>query len=98
MRTAMTTAIWPPKSTYDRRRDARYQIPAEKQRLNETYGPAKFYGWSEDKARQVSVRERALNWPRFQGQGFNLDLGNGQAAKSSPLRARSIRATVSATP
>ncbi|MDP7379790.1 MAG: nitroreductase family protein [Alphaproteobacteria bacterium] len=58
---------------YDRRRDARYQIPAEKQRLNETYGPAKFYGWSEDKARQVSVRERDQLARFMRAQGFNLD-------------------------
>ena len=58
---------------YDRRRNARYQIPAEKQRLNETYGPANFYGWSEDKARQVSVRERDQLARFLRAQGFNLD-------------------------
>ena len=39
---------------YDRRRDARYRIPAERQREVERFGIADFYGWSEDKARQYS--------------------------------------------
>jgi len=44
---------------YDRRRDAVYTIPAEKQRHVDEYGVADFYGWSEDKARQTSRPERA---------------------------------------
>ena len=39
---------------YDRRRDARYRVPAERQRAVERFGVADFYGWSEDKARQYS--------------------------------------------
>jgi len=57
---------------YDRRRDRRYSIPAEKQRLVERYGHAEFYGWSEDKARQVSVNERDSLRRFLEDQGFNL--------------------------
>lgn len=58
---------------YDRHRDSAYHIPAEKQRMNDTYGEAAFYGWSEDKARQVSVRERDGVGPYLRRKGFNLD-------------------------
>lgn len=42
---------------YDRRRAARQ--PYSKQRGVERYGQPGFYGWSEDKARQYAVSERA---------------------------------------
>ncbi len=42
---------------YDRRRDA--SMPYDTQRYTGEYGQAAFYGWSEDKARQVSKPERA---------------------------------------
>src|SRR5262245_39147162 len=42
---------------YDRRRHATQ--PYRKQRHAERHGTADFYGWSEDKARQYSVTERA---------------------------------------
>ena len=58
---------------YDRRRDARYSIPAEKQRLTAEHGIAGFYGWSEDKARQVSVTEREQLSAYLRRKGFNLD-------------------------
>ena len=58
---------------YDRRRDAVFHIPAEKQRMDATYGRAEFYGWSEDKARQVSVRERDGVGPYLRRKKFNLD-------------------------
>ena len=58
---------------YDRRRDARYRIPADRQREVERFGVADFYGWSEDKARQYSRAAR----PGFRGylrrQGFALE-------------------------
>ncbi len=57
---------------YDRRRDAVYSIPPEKQRDLERYGTAEFYGWSEDKARQVSHKERDNLRAFLEKQGFNL--------------------------
>ena len=57
---------------YDERRDNRFSIPPEKQRLTETYGVAKFYGWSEDKARQVSTTERDQLANYLTKRGFNL--------------------------
>jgi nitroreductase/FMN reductase [NAD(P)H] len=58
---------------YDRRRDAVYSIPPEKQRRRERYGIAAFYGWSEDKARQVSLRERGQLAAVLRRQGFRFD-------------------------
>ena len=57
---------------YDRRRDARYSIPAEKQRQTERFGVANFYGWSEDKARQVSQPERTQLAEFLKAKGFRL--------------------------
>lgn len=57
---------------YDRRRDRRYSIPREKQRQSERFGLAEFYGWSEDKARQVSERERDTLARFLERQGFDL--------------------------
>ena len=57
---------------YDRRRDARFSLPVEKQRDTEAFGVADFYGWSEDKARQVSVRERDQLAAYLIRKGFNL--------------------------
>ncbi len=57
---------------YDRRRDARYSIPDEKQRLVDEFGIADFYGWSEDKARQVSRAEREQLASHLVRKGFNL--------------------------
>ncbi len=58
---------------YDRNRDARYSVPAEKQRDRERWGTADFYGWSEDKARQVAVSERDDFGAFVRRQGFRLD-------------------------
>lgn len=57
---------------YDRRRDARFSIPQEKQRDTATHGVANFYGWSEDKARQVSITEREQLAAYLTRKGFNL--------------------------
>jgi nitroreductase len=57
---------------YDRRRDARFSIPQEKQRDVDTHGVANFYGWSEDKARQVAVTEREQLAAYLTRKGFNL--------------------------
>lgn len=58
---------------YDKRRDARFSIPTEKQRKTEEFGVANFYGWSEDKARQVSTKERDQLASYLTKRGFNLD-------------------------
>ena len=57
----------------DRRRHSQQPIAPEKQRLKRQYGVADFYGWSEDKARQVSVTERADFGNYVRKQGFKLD-------------------------
>lgn len=58
---------------YDKRRDERFSIPSVSRRLNKVYGEAEFYGWSEDKARQVSTAERE-NLGRFvRAQGIRTD-------------------------
>jgi nitroreductase/FMN reductase [NAD(P)H] len=43
---------------YDRRRDARHSIPENDWRQVGRFGKPSLYGWSEDKARRVSVPER----------------------------------------
>lgn len=58
---------------YDRRRDARHSIPPEEQRHRDEYGTAPFYGWSEDKARQVSRTERETLGAFVRGRKFCLD-------------------------
>ena len=57
---------------YDRRRHARAPIPQAEQRLKKAYGVADFYGWSEDKARQVSQAERADFGSFLRRRGFSL--------------------------
>ena len=58
---------------YDRRRDARYSIPAEKQRDLDSLGTAPFYGWSADKARQVMHRDRDDLAAYLRGRRFRLE-------------------------
>ena len=55
---------------YDRRRHA--SQPYRKQRHADRYGNADFYGWSEDKARQYSVSERADFGAFVRSKRFNL--------------------------
>ena len=55
---------------YDRRRDAR--LPYRRQRNPERFGKTDFYGWSEDKARQYCVPERADFGAFFRYKGFSL--------------------------
>jgi nitroreductase/FMN reductase [NAD(P)H] len=57
---------------YDRRRDARHAIAASEQRMTARDGPASFYGWSEDKARQVSEPERSGFGAFLRRRGFSL--------------------------
>ena len=56
---------------YDRRRHA--LLPLRKQRGVEQWGEAPFYGWSEDKARQYGVPERADFGAFIREKGFSLD-------------------------
>ncbi|MBI4207408.1 MAG: nitroreductase family protein [Betaproteobacteria bacterium] len=56
---------------YDRRRHALQ--PYRRQRHTERYGQAAFYGWSEDKARQYSVPERADFGAFIRAKRFKLD-------------------------
>lgn len=58
---------------YDRRRAARHAPPKESWRDVETWGEPDFYGWSEDKARQVAVTERDNLGPFVRGQGIKTD-------------------------
>jgi FMN reductase [NAD(P)H] len=56
---------------YDRRRAA--VRPYRKQRDITRFGDAPFYGWSEDKARQYAVPQRADFGAFVRAQGFRLD-------------------------
>lgn len=67
--TGLATAI----EDYDRRRNEQQPIAREKQRDPERFGHQEAYGWSEDKARQVSEREREDFGRYLREQGFRLD-------------------------
>ena len=56
---------------YDRRRAA--SRPYRNQRDVPRFGRAAFYGWSEDKARQYAVAQRADFGAFVRAQGFHLD-------------------------
>jgi nitroreductase/FMN reductase [NAD(P)H] len=56
---------------YDRRREAAQ--PYREQRSVETFGKSETYGWSEDKARQYAVPERADFGAYIRARGFRLD-------------------------
>jgi nitroreductase/FMN reductase [NAD(P)H] len=56
---------------YDRRRHA--LRPFRTQRDPERFGKAEFYGWSEDKARQYAVPQRADFGAFVRSQGFRLE-------------------------
>lgn len=56
---------------YDRRRNETQ--PYKAQRFVEKFGEDPAYGWSEDKARQYSVAERADFGAFVRAKGFNLD-------------------------
>ena len=55
---------------YDRRRHA--LLPYRRQRYADRYAHSDFYGWSEDKARQYSVPERADFGAFIRGWGYSL--------------------------
>ena len=56
---------------YDARRRAMRPYP--RQRFVERFGEARDYGWSEDKARQYSIPERAEFGRFVRTKGFKLD-------------------------
>ncbi len=58
---------------YDREREARNPTPVDKHRAPALFGPAEFYGWSEDKARQAAQPEGAAFPPWLRAQGFTFD-------------------------
>jgi len=58
---------------YDRRRDARYALPRDRQRSPNLFGYASFYGWSEDKARQATQPEGQNFASYLIACGFTLD-------------------------
>jgi nitroreductase/FMN reductase [NAD(P)H] len=55
---------------YDRRRHA--LLPFRRQRYANRYPDSAFYGWSEDKARQYSISERADFGAYVRVKGFSL--------------------------
>jgi nitroreductase len=60
-------------AAYDLRRDARYSIPREQQRLPEIFGYASLYGWSQDKARQAT-RPEGQDFPAYlRARGFTME-------------------------
>jgi len=56
---------------YDRRREAAQ--PYREQRSVDAFGKSETYGWSEDKARQYAVPERADFGAYVRARGFRLD-------------------------
>ena len=58
---------------YDERRSALLPTPKEKQRDVQRFGVQESYGWSEDKARQVSHPQRADFGRYLREHGFRLD-------------------------
>ncbi len=58
---------------YDHDRDVRYAIPESSYKYVDDYGSEAFYGWSEDKARQMSKPERANLGAFLRHHGFNFD-------------------------
>lgn len=58
-------------AAYDKRREA--VQPYRTQRHTDRFGESAGYGWSEDKARQYSVPERAGFGAFVRGKGFRLD-------------------------
>ena len=57
---------------YDHRRDARFSLGPDRQKHRTQYGVAEFYGWSEDKARQMSRPERSGVGDFVRGWDFSL--------------------------
>ena len=60
-------------ASYDARRHATLPLNPDRQRDPGRFGCAKFYGWSEDKARQVAVSERDDFGDFVRSKRFRLD-------------------------
>ena len=60
-------------ASYDARRHAALPLDPDRQRDPERFGRADFYGWSEDKARQVAVSEREDFGEFVRSRRFRLD-------------------------
>jgi nitroreductase len=58
---------------YDRERAKEAPIPSDKQRAPERFGTAAFYGWSEDKARQVLEGDGSAFGAMVRDAGFTLE-------------------------
>ena len=58
---------------YDARRHAVLPLNPDRQRDPDRFGRAEFYGWSEDKARQVAVSEREEFGAFIRSKRFRLD-------------------------
>jgi FMN reductase [NAD(P)H] len=58
---------------YDRERAKDAPIPPGKQRAPERFGTADFYGWSEDKARQMHEHDGAAFGAMVRDAGFTLE-------------------------
>jgi nitroreductase len=58
---------------YDRERAKDAPIPPEKQRAPERFGDVAFYGWSEDKARQLQEGDGAAFGAMVRDAGFTLE-------------------------
>jgi len=58
---------------YDRERAKDAPIPPQKQRARERFGKAEFYGWSEDKARQLHEGDGAAFGAMVRDAGFTLE-------------------------
>lgn len=59
--------------SYDQRRNARRAIPPDRQMHLDKYGVSDSYGWTENAARRLSIRERDDFTAFLKDQGFNLD-------------------------
>ncbi len=57
---------------YDQRRDARFSLPDDRQKDPARFGIADFYGWSEDKSRQMAGEERENVGTCVRSRGFSL--------------------------
>ena len=60
-------------ASYDARRHAVLPLDPDRQRDPDRFGRADFYGWSEDKARQVAVSERGDFGAFVRSKRFRLD-------------------------
>jgi len=57
---------------YDRRRREAEPPKHDGQRMEAEYGRVDFYGWSDDKARQISIHDRPRFGPFVRERGFKL--------------------------